>query len=379
MKRNKVVNVMQVARSMNLAGAQQVAFNLAAGLNRSQYHVSICAMGTGKLMDKAKEKGIETVVFDLDSLPRIKLLWRMMRLVKSQKIDIIHSHDFQANLYAFLVAKLTRIPVFIATQHGQYEYILKKKKRVLMHQLMAKHTDTMTVVCKAMKRNLIEHLGVPSNKIKVIYNGIDSSVFDIKFDNTEKIRELGLKAGAPVVGTVANLRPVKGYNYLLEAVAHVLEQIPSTIFLIIGEGPLRAKLENQSREIGISQNVLFLGRRKDIPSLLKIMDVFVLPSLSEALSIATLEAMAARIAVITTAVGGNPEVVSDGQTGLLVAPKDPPALAQAIIRLLKNPKLAREMGMAGRKRVEDKFSLPIMLEKTAQLYEELLRGKNKSH
>jgi len=174
------------------------------------------------------------------------------------------------------------------------------------------------------------------------------------------------------VGTVARLQPVKGVEYLIEAAKHVLESIPNTRFLIVGEGPQKAELIHKVHQLNLSSDVIFAGMRGDIPAILSALDLFVLPSLSEALGIAVIEALAAKVPVIATNVGGVTEIVEDGKTGLLVPPKDPLSLAKAILHTYSNGDEAISMAKAGERRVREVFDIAHLARKQAELYEKLL-------
>jgi glycosyltransferase involved in cell wall biosynthesis len=206
--------------------------------------------------------------------------------------------------------------------------------------------------------------------VSVIYEGVDLDWFD------QQITRLAVqKHGRTLVGTVAHLSQEKGHVTLLEAFAELKDRCPDTILLIVGDGELRSALESKVVDLGLSTQVEFLGFRSDVEGLVKQLDVFCLPSLSEGLSSAILAAMAARLPVVATSVGGIPELVQDGVTGRLVAPNDPHQLAAALENLLKDGVLRERMGRLGRRRVESHFTLQRKLKATERAYEKLLRAK----
>lgn len=231
----------------------------------------------------------------------------------------------------------------------------------------------MVAVSEDIRRFLVKRVGVNERLITTIYNGIEPREYRSDHRAREVIRrELGLTEGRPVLGTVGNLYPVKGHVYLVRAMAAVAAKRPDAVCLILGRGQLLEQLRHTATELGIDHHVMFLGFREDVPALLRAMDIFVLPSLSEGLSLALLEAMAAGKAVVATNVGGNPEVVLDRQTGLLVPSEDAPALADAILLLLRDPALAERLGESGRIRVDKEFSVTAMAQRYDALYGELL-------
>jgi len=234
---------------------------------------------------------------------------------------------------------------------------------------------------EAVRSRLIED-GHDGRGISVIHNGIALDHFRPGSASDRVREELGIPVGAPVVAVLARLSGVKGIEYFLEAVALLAPRFPEARFLIVGDSaavdpegrPYRVGLEALSARLGLSGRVVFAGFRADIPELLSLVTVSVLPSLSEGLSNTVLESMAAGVPVVATAVGGNPEMVREGVTGFLVPPRDPGSLAAGIERILRDPAMARRLGSAGRQSVTERFSLDSMAQKTASLYRALLRG-----
>jgi glycosyltransferase involved in cell wall biosynthesis len=185
--------------------------------------------------------------------------------------------------------------------------------------------------------------------------------------------ELGLNSDDQIVGTVGSLYPVKGHRFLIAAVPAIVEACPKARFLLIGRGDEENRLKDQVKSLGVERHVSFLGLRQDISKLLSIMDIFVLPSLSEGLSVATLEAMASALPVVATRVGGNPELIVNEETGMLVPSQDSEALAKAVSALLRDGTRARLFGQSGRARVEQRFHMDMMVNEYRNLYEECLR------
>jgi glycosyltransferase involved in cell wall biosynthesis len=210
-----------------------------------------------------------------------------------------------------------------------------------------------------------------------IYNGVDVTRFPVASvqATAQARRAIGMPVGVPLVGSLGRLHPQKGFSDLLTAFAQVRQRVSSVRLFVAGDGELRDDLEAQARSLGIAAAVTFAGVRADVSEILAALDVFVLPSLWEGMPNAVLEAMAAGLPVVATAVGGTPEVVVDRVTGLLVPPQDPGALARAIERLLRDPGLRRTMGRAGRRRVERHFHIQETVRQVQDLYEALLRDK----
>jgi glycosyltransferase involved in cell wall biosynthesis len=239
--------------------------------------------------------------------------------------------------------------------------------------------DKVVAVSEGTRRFCIEQEGMRAEKVITIRNGIDLADYDpcmlLPAERKQLRAELGLQGAGGIVGTVASLQVKKGHSYLLEAIPLVLSEFPDAYFLLAGEGPERGRLRAMTRRLQIEDRVRFLGVRHDISRILALIDLFVLPSLWEGLPNAILEAMAMQKPVVATTVDGNVEAVVAGKTGLLVPPRDAFALADAIRELLRDSEIARNMGVAGRERIEQGFSLPQIIDEYDMLYKWILGQK----
>jgi glycosyltransferase involved in cell wall biosynthesis len=212
---------------------------------------------------------------------------------------------------------------------------------------------------------------VPEEKITVVHNGVDLRRFCSPLPRDEARRRLNLPLDALIVGNIARLAEIKGYRYALEAIAKVKGEWPTLRYVIVGQGSELPMWQAQVRELGIESNVVFLGFRADVPEILSALDVLLFPSLMEAMPMALLEAMAMRLPIVATNVGGIPEVLGKG-SGILVPPKDSDAIAGALRQLLKDLQARQRMGAAGRERVEKNFTLELMVDRTLEVYRRLL-------
>jgi glycosyltransferase involved in cell wall biosynthesis len=230
----------------------------------------------------------------------------------------------------------------------------------------------MVTVSEDLKGFVTQRTGIPSRLLRVIYNGIDAFPNVDPHEQARLRSEIGLDSQDQIVGAIGSLYPVKGHRFLIEAVPAIIEACPKARVLVVGRGDQEVHLKEQVKNLGIERYVYFLGLRQDISRLLSIMDVFVLPSLSEGLSVATLEAMASARPVVATRVGGNAELVADGETGILVPSEDSHALAKSIADVLLDSSRARLLGKRGRARVEQRFQMHMMVSEYRKLYEECL-------
>jgi glycosyltransferase involved in cell wall biosynthesis len=233
---------------------------------------------------------------------------------------------------------------------------------------VARMLDRVIAVSESARAFLIRSKGYPAEKISVVPNGRDLSVFRPGGARSRVRKELGLGDAVPLVGVVGRLEPQKGHAVLLEAWPSVLRDLPDARLLVVGDGRLRERLDQRARDLRVADSVIFTGFRADVPRLLDAVDVVTLPSLSEGMPLAAIEASAMARPVVATAVDGTPEVIRDGRTGRLVPPGDPAALARALLALLRDPEAARRMGRAGRDYVLDRFTLDRHVEATARVY-----------
>jgi glycosyltransferase involved in cell wall biosynthesis len=333
----------------------------------------VCLFRDGWLRERCERLGLETHVLGIRGVLAVGWLRRFTRLLRERAVGVIHAHEFGANTYGTLAGRLAGVPV-VATVHGR-SYYADRGRRRLAYRAVSRGA-VMVAVSEDVKRFVVDATGVSATRIGVVHNGIGLAAPVAEEARIRLRAELGIREGQRVVTVVGSLYDVKGHRYLLDAIPRILEDCPAAVFLIAGRGDREGALREQARRLGIDGQVRFLGLRGDVPALLAIADLFVLPSLSEGLSIAILEAMAAGRPVVTTRVGGNPELVVDGETGLLVPAADAHGLASAVARLLTDPAEARRLGDEGRRHVGRRFSIDAMVGEYEAIYEAARRGRS---
>jgi glycosyltransferase involved in cell wall biosynthesis len=363
------LTVLCLSTSSGPGGAERVISVLSEALNQDGMRFIVGLFRPGWLQTECQRLGVETRVIPLAWPLHLKWFLDCLRLVRHENIGLIHAHEFSAIVYGWLVSRLAGVP-FVGTIHGK-NYFWEKLRRRVAYRIIAR-TGRLVAVSEDLKRFTVDKVGIPVSRVQVIYNGVEPGlpVSDAEIDRCRT--DLGLGAGDLVIGTVGSLYPVKGHQYLLEAMPAVLKQFPNSVLLLIGRGDLEVSLKDQAKRLGIEERVRFLGMRHDVPKLLAVMDVFVLPSLSEGLSMALLEAMVSGKPVVATRVGGNPELVNHGQTGLLVNSEDAQDLAGSLITILNDRTMLQEFGQAGADRVLRHFSMDQMVRKYRDLYGHLL-------
>lgn len=340
------------------------------GLREKGVRVIIVCQPGSQLEQKAKEHGIDVRTHEINSSLDISAIAFIRRLIKKESVDIVNTHSGKDSWVSSIAARLLwKRPAIIRTRH----LALPVKNRITYSLL----PDKIVTVSEYVRQYLIREKGINQEKIVAIPTGVDvkqeSRESGVESRNIYSIREeLCITKETPLIGTVAILRKKKGHHILIEAAGIIIKDIPDIVFIFIGDGPQRKNLLRLINEYGLNNHIRLLGLRNDVNALLREMDVFVLPSFEEALGTSALEAMAAAIPVVATDIGGIPEAVIDGVTGILVSPGDADALADAITKLIQNKSMARKMGEQGRQRVEEHFSVEKMVEGMYDLYISLL-------
>jgi glycosyltransferase involved in cell wall biosynthesis len=351
-RRGHRLRVAHVTLGLDVGGQEKLLVEFARHADRGRFDLTfVCLGGRGKLAGAVEACGWPVVALDAPPGLRPGLVPRLAGLFRRRRIDLVHTHDDKPLLYAPLAARLARVPRVVHTRHhGHLPWL--RRRHAAMTRLAARLTSQFVCVSDDSAR-LTAGDGV---RARTIWNGIDMSRFSYT----------GPRADGPVVA-VGRLSPEKDHPTLLRAVALAGRAAPLR-WEVAGNGPCRAALERLAAELGLGDRVRFLGEVADVPALLGRASVFVLPSLTEGLSLTLLEATARGLPVVATRVGGNPEVVVDGETGLLVPPGAPAALAGAVLRLLDDPATARRLGAAGRRRVETHFDVRRMVAEYETLY-----------
>ena len=356
----ELVGVLLMCRELGSGGSERQLTETARALDRARFapHVG-CFRAEGPRLQDLQAANVPVAEFPVRSFASASVLAgarAMGRYLRRREIQIVHTFDVPSNLFGVPVARWFRKPVVISSQRafrsltpGIYHHLLR---------LTDWMTDAIVVNSAAVGRSLVEQDRVPPGLVHLCPNGVDTSVFSPK-DRT---------GGPLTIGTVAVLRPEKGLPTLLEAAAGLQARL-----LVVGDGPLRPELEGLASTLGIAGGCCFTGAVRDVAPYLHQMDIFVLPSLSEALSNALVEAMACGCAVVASRVGGNPELVEDGRTGLLFEADNAGDLASKLVRLIDRPEERAALGAAAAERIRSHYSLAAAVRRIEDLYAWLLR------
>lgn len=299
--------------------------------------------------------------------------------LRRHAIDILHSHMFHASVVASPLGRVHGVPVIIETPHVREHWRKGWKRSYFVDRLVGRTVDAYIAVSQANADYLVREKRLTPSKVRTIRNGIDTERFCPKHSDLRELRQaLGLTEFESVIAVLARLEPQKGHSMLLDALSVVHKCFPHVGVALLGDGSLRKQLEDQAMSLGLAGNVHFAGFQRNITEWLAASDFSVLPSFYEGLPLAAMESLASAKAVIATAVDGTPEVVLDGQTGLLVPSGDSSALANAICRLLGDREWTRQLGVAGRRWIVDHFSLERQIRETEALYFDIWNEKKKA-
>lgn len=362
--------ILHVTYDMHIGGTEQVIRNLVEGLDPDRFQSSIlCIDGTiGPWGQQLQAKGIAHHCFQRQPGFDRHLIRNIRRLIQRERYDVVHAHQYTPYTYGWFGALFTGVPV-VFTEHGRFYPDSSSAKRRLINPLLQWRTAAITSISAATRQALVTYENLSAERIAVIYNGIA----DTRIAADPGLRhQLGFDDKAIVVGTISRLDPIKNQAMLLKAFKQAFATNADLRLLIVGDGALREELQALTRALGLEAVVVFTGFQPNPQAYLAAMDVFLLPSLSEGTSMTLLEAMSFEKPSIATAVGGTPEIVRDGVTGILIANEDEAGLAAAMSKLAASASLRSELGSAARADYERRFTLPAMTREYEKLYDRIL-------
>lgn len=360
----KRIRVLHLVRALNYGGLEKVVYDLVRLTDRERFDVSVVCIGEpGALANDFTAAGIEVESLGLLGKRTLGLVRAVAKVLKAKRPDVLHTHNPSPHLIGAIAARFARVPVVVHTKHGRNYPNVRKK--VLQNRVASWFTDVVVAVsndCGDVARDIER---VPARKVQVIRNGIDLERFSVdrKVDRT-KVRR--------AIHVARLIYPTKDQDTLLRAVRLVADKEPAFVLDIVGDGPHRERLETLCDELDLRKHIVFHGFRDDVHAILAQSEFFVLSSVEEGLSITLLEAAATGLPIVATRVGGNPEVVLDGETGLLVPSESPRELADAMLKLLVDPCSTDALGLASRRHVEELFDLTAVVGEYERCYLEHL-------
>ena len=370
------IRVTYVINSLGVGGAERLVCDLARHLDPDRFEAQVlCLYHRGQFAPAVEAAGVPVHVIDVKRRVVPANWGDVWRSLGEARADIVHTHLHEAAWYGLPSAYLRRVPVRISHLHSSH-WNWPRKLRWL--DRAAEAFASTTLACSNdVEEFARSRLRYPAHKLEVVRNAIDLGRFRGLPDRSDAQRALGLPPGPPTVVCVASLTEQKGQGYLIDAMPAIRSELPDARLLLVGRDRGKTDLAALAHERGLGESVVFLGARDDIPLVLAASDVSVLPSLREGLPMSLLESAAAGVPVVATAVGGIPEVVEAGSGGILVPPREPAPLAEAVVALLRDPELRRSMGEAARERVEREFDLGVMTARVQDLYGSLLAASRR--
>ncbi|MDQ2674799.1 MAG: glycosyltransferase [Chloroflexota bacterium] len=358
--------VLQLLATGGNGGAQESYTGLLLRLDRSKYDVRALSLSAGSAVQRLRALGVSVdVIEEADDELAVRELAAWLR---REEIDLLHAHMYRAEVIGTRAAVAAGVPVIFATVHSSR---VRSPEDVAVVSELTPMMDRLIVPSDAIAHK-VRCEGRDGARFAVIPNGVDLSRFTTPAPASTVRADFSIPASAPLVGVVARLEAEKGHRFLLDAWPAVLASAPDAWLLLVGEGSEADALREQATSLGVADRVVLTGRREDISALTAELSVSVLPSLREAQGISILEAMARRVPVVASAVGGIPEVITSGVDGLLVEPADPAALTAAVSRLLSDTALRRRIGDAGYRTVAERFSIDAQVRRIESVYDEEL-------
>jgi glycosyltransferase involved in cell wall biosynthesis len=361
--------VLHVVESLAIGGIERAVQMLARHDDGSIRSQVLCTSRGGPIADDMRARGTPVEILEIPSYYPSGIA-RLARALRKARPDVVHSHGHFAGVLSRAAALWIGVPVVIHHLHTIDTTMQRRHRR--LERLLARVTSTVICCSRAVERHAHRDLNLPRDLTRVVANGVDPHPASTQAEASARLGD----PARPVIGCIGSLTTHKGQEVLLTA----LERLPSTIgagtLVVIGDGPERAALESRARESGHGWSVRFLGLRPDARSLLPALDLVVVPSIDrEGFGLTALEAMDAALPVVASRVGGLPEIIDDGVSGLLVQPSDPDALAVAIASILERVDLGRRLGLAGRRQVERSFRGEAMARRLSEIYQEALHER----
>lgn len=372
----KKIRILHVLPLGTVGGAEKVVLSLCRNHNKSRFEIIVCILFSGgSVSDEIAAIGHKVIMLNMKNGFDVFKALRLINIVRKHEIDIVHYHG--RNPLGKLCSILSGVPAIIQTDHGTTigSPVKRKKRVVLSSRLLSPFFDRFIAVSEGMKRSLLLREKVPEKKITVIYNGVDTeTISSVSYDKVKLKESLDIPSGIPILGMVGRLADEKQHSLLFDSLSLLKKEGVDFLALIIGDGPQKDALEALIEKLNLKDRVRFLGERKDVPSLLEIIDVFVFSSAGEAFSLTLLEAMAKAKPIVAFDVEGINEAVVSNQTGFLVPFGDTEEFAKKINLLLDSPGLAGKMGQTAYERVTTMFNLKGTIRKTEELYESLVQN-----
>ncbi|UCE67740.1 MAG: glycosyltransferase [Candidatus Zixiibacteriota bacterium] len=377
---DKKINVCHLISGDLWAGAEVQMFTLVAALNKApELNVSAIVLNEGKLVSELRNAGIEVAVIDESQYGFLQILRRAKKILGGKNIDILHTHRYKENILGALLRKNAVVSHLLQTVHGTGEPFKGiKLLKALLYSLLdrrysRKYHDKIHTVSLDIKNEI--GAWISPDKIAAIHNAVDPANIVVSKTASEIRYKLGIKGNEFIIGSAGRMVPIKGYDIFLDMAKIISADLPHARFLLVGDGPIKMKLENKAREMNLENKVIFSGFRDDIIDIINCFDIFVISSHNEGIPMVLLEAMAMKKPIVATAVGGINEIIENDVSGLLVAPGDARSLADSCIKIFNDLDQREKLGIEAKNRIEVEFTVDIQKNRMLKLYQEIMNRR----
>lgn len=364
------MKILHINTERTWRGGEQQTLYLASGLHEQGVPTAMICQPGSPMEERTRAAGVPVFPVKMRGEWDLRALMAIRGIMRRERFDIVHMHTSHAHTLGVAAARLGGGPMTVVSR--RVDFSIYRHALSLSGIKYKFGVDRYIAISRAIRDVLIND-GISADKISVVHSGIDLTRFD-GIEGRAKLRaEFGLADDVPVVGTVAHFAWHKGLEYLVDAAVHLREAVPGVKIFLVGEGDLEHEIRDRVAERNVEDTIVFAGFRKDIPEVLDFLDVFVMPSVMEGLCTSILDALASRKPVVGSEVGGIPEIIEDGVTGLLAQPRDAQSLATALTRMLEDRQRAQTLANQGRQKVEDHFSVQSMVRGVQEVYENMLK------
>lgn len=375
---HRKINILYLRDTDKVCGPGKTMINTHRTLDRGAFSLTLCVTGGGKggtnaFCESAKKVGADVVLLKMGGFFDVSALIRLVRLLRERRIDILQTHDAQTRRIGLVAASLSGV-THVSSLHGWIQNNQKQKWATGLDKRLVRFSKKVIVMSEAMKTEIVA-AGVSPEKVMTLYNAVLLKDYSVG-GRGEKIRkEFEISEDEKVVAFIGRFSAEKGPDVFVRMAQRVLRQYSKVKFLMIGDGPLRSDITRSVDDLGLRKQMIFTGHRTDMERIYLVLDILVISSFSEGLPNVLLEAFAYRKPVVSTRVGGTPEIISHGESGFLVEPGNVDGLVDSVLALLKDPELAGKMGERGRKTIEEKLSFEKRTERIQALYQEIVNGR----
>jgi len=360
-------NILHIIHSLDIGGAEKLVFDMAAETRKDIFNVMICCLDNiGVLGEQLALKGYNVAC--LGRRPGVDwgLIFRLRDYFVKKRIDIVHAHQYTSFFYASLAKNFKKKPYIIFTEHGRFYPDRRSIRRYIFDPFLSRFASEIVSISEATKKAMIKYDNFPGGRIRVVYNG--TKFMNGSVDKIQKRKDINISSSDFVIATAARLDPIKNISMMIRAMKKVVKIVSDCKLIIMGDGVEYQKLSSEIGDNGLSNYVYLLGYRNDVNEIFLASDLFLLSSFTEGTSVTLLEAMNAGLPAVVTNVGGNPEILKNGETGFLVESDDALGMAEKILFFYRNRDIAINFGKAGQKRVRERFSFDRMIKEYEELY-----------